>query len=123
LAKSAVAGFREWGDDTLAATFVEEERLSWSSTVSCVFPELAASFDPAAKGITLTQLLSRRAGLEPNIDYGSLAALGSIRDQRLGAARKGLAKNPSSEPGTRFEYSNLGYAIAGAMIERAGDGD
>lgn len=143
LVKSAVAGFRKWGDATpaalgdlwhlgsdtkvmtavLAATFVEDGSLSWSSTVSEVFPELAASFDPAARGITLTQLLSHRAGLDPNIDYGSLAALGSIRDQRLGAARRGLSKKPSSDPGARFEYSNLGYVIAGAMIERVGNGD
>jgi CubicO group peptidase (beta-lactamase class C family) len=143
LQKVAVAGVRKWGTDVpatlddlwhigsdtkimtsaLAAMMVERGKLRWSSTVSEVFPELAPSFSPELKDVSLLQLLSHRAGLPANLDYAVLARLGSVRDQRIGAVEAGLSKKPLSAPGSEFLYSNLGYIIAGAMIERVGGTD
>src|SRR5665213_2202462 len=52
----------------LAAMFVEQGALRWDSTVGGVFPELAATMDPALRGVTLTQLLSHSSGLPSDSD-------------------------------------------------------
>lgn len=106
---------------TLAAVLVEEGRLRWTSTVAESFPELAPEIDPAWRSVTLTQLLTHRAGLVANLDWASLARRGDVRAQRLAAVREAFRSAPRFPPGTRFEYSNLGYVVAGAMIERLGD--
>lgn len=143
LREVAVVGFRKWGDATpatlgdlwhlgsdtkimtatLAAMLVEERKLEWTSTVSDVFPELAASFNPQFRNVTLVQLLSHRAGLAADLDYGALAKLGSVREQRIGVVIAGLSAKPTAAPGSAFLYSNLGYIIVGAMIERVGGSD
>lgn len=103
---------------TLASILIEQGKLKWTSTVSEVFPELAASFYPDLRDVSLIQLLSHRAGLPANIDYGAFSKVGSIQNQRIEAVKEGLSKKPLSVPGSEFLYSNLGYIIAGAMIER-----
>lgn len=103
---------------TLAALLVEKGRLQWTSTVAQVFPELAAGFDPACRPVTLTQLLMHRAGLPANLDWGALSHSGSVPSQRVAAVKEALGHAPRSAPGTRMEYSNVGYVVAGAMIER-----
>jgi CubicO group peptidase (beta-lactamase class C family) len=138
LEKMAVAGYRKLGDSTpaslddlwhlgsdtkimtavLAATFVEEGKLRWDTTVSDIFPELASSFNPAFRTITLTQLLSHRAGLPHDVDYAALLKLDSVRDQRLGAVKAALSGQPRHVPGSEYEYSNIGYIIVGSMLER-----
>jgi CubicO group peptidase (beta-lactamase class C family) len=72
------------------------------------------AFAPAdKKGITLTQLLSHTSGL--SMRYDEEIDLMS-RDNTV----KGLLGiKLSSEPGTKFEYSNTNYFIAGAVIEVA----
>lgn len=102
----------------LAGRQVERGRLSWQSTPAEVFPELAATFHPDFKGVTLRQLLTHRGGLKANLDWGRLARGGSVVEQRLAAVRQALAAPPEYPPGTRALYSNLGYVIAGAMLER-----
>ena len=37
---------------------------------------------------------------------------------RLRAVREELAKKPQSTPGSKYAYSNLGYIIAGAVVEK-----
>jgi CubicO group peptidase (beta-lactamase class C family) len=102
---------------TLVAKMIEKGRLKWESTVAEVFPDLAAGFDAEARTITILQLLSHRSGLKPNPDlvvYGG--ADGAM--ERLRVLQDELGKAPKHKPGTHYEYSNLGYAIAGAITER-----
>lgn len=138
LQKVAAVGTRKWGTDipvtlndmwhlgsdtkimtsTLVAILVEQEKLKWTTTVSEVFPELADSFHPDFRNVNLLQLLSHMAGLPANLDFGSISGLGSVRDQRIEVVRRGLREKPLSTPGTKYLYSNVGYIIVGAMIER-----
>jgi CubicO group peptidase (beta-lactamase class C family) len=139
LQQVAVVGFRKWkdpapvtldelwplGSDTkimtsaLASILVDQGKLRWDSTVAEMFPEMAASFHPDFKSVTLLQLLSHRAGLPHDIDYDLLDQFVSIQEQRVAAARMALSQKPTEAPGSTYQYSNIGYIIAGAMIERA----
>ena len=102
---------------TLVAKLVEEGHLRWDSTVADVFPELAAGFSSEARGITVLQLLSHRSGLKPNPDLVIYGGADGTKE-RLRVVKDELGKAPNHKPGTHYEYSNLGYAIAGAIIEK-----
>ena len=102
---------------TLVAKLVEKGRLKWESTVAEVFPDLAAGFDAEARTITVLQLLSHRSGLKPNPDLVVYGGADGAKE-RLRVVKDELSKAPQHKPGTHYEYSNLGYAIAGAITER-----
>ncbi len=108
---------------TLVARLVEQGRLSWTTTVAEVFPDLADSFDPFARSITILQLLSHAAGLPRDVDYEAIGSSIPVRAQRIEAVKMGLRAKPLSVPGTKFLYSNLGYIIVGAIVERVLDTD
>lgn len=109
----------------LIATLVEEGRLSWTSTVGQLFPELAATMRPEYREATLEQLLSHRAGIQSytsidDAELARLAALGggdAVQARELFAAEV-LQKPPVSAPGTETHYSNAGYALAAHAAER-----
>src|ERR1700744_108879 len=101
----------------MIARMVERGQLQWNTTMAEVFPELATQMDPDFQKVTVLELLSHRAGLPANLklpDYrgDNAPAL------RLRAVREELAKKPRHTPGTAYEYSNLGYIIAGAVVEK-----
>jgi CubicO group peptidase (beta-lactamase class C family) len=115
------------GSDTKAmtaviiATFVERGRLTWETTLGDVFTELAAGFPSDFRAITVTQLLSHHAGLPANLAWREIARSGPpLPEQRLNALKIAATTTLTSKPGTKFEYSNLGYTLAGAIAERVG---
>lgn len=109
----------------MAAMMVEEGKLRWDSTLAEVFPELAAGMDAGVRRVTINQLLSHTSGFpSDNADFEALLARipaqpGNLSDQRYWMLRQVADKALASEPGTSFAYSNLGYTLAGAVIERA----
>ena len=76
-------------------------------------PELAAAHAGDAL-VTLDALLSNRAGLAEDNAWG---------DRRLGASRAELAAvvaaglTPSTQPGTEYQYSNIGISLIGRALE------
>jgi len=107
---------------TLAGMMVDEGQLHWSSTVAEIFPELDEKMRPAWRPVTLEQLLTHRSGApeHPPVDVWAeaLQRKDTPVEQRL-ALLRGMVCAPLEEPrGRKFIYSNEGYAIAGAMIER-----
>ena len=115
------------GSDTKAmtaviiATFVERGRLTWETTLGDVFTELAAGFPSDFRAITVTQLLSHHAGLPANLAWREIArSAPALPEQRLNALKIAATTTLTSKPGTKFEYSNLGYTLAGAIAERVG---
>lgn len=116
------------GSDTKAMTavviakLVEQSKLTWDTTIEAVLPKPVANARPAFGGITLLQLLSHRAGLVANLDWPKLARTpGEPRAQRLAALQTAASTPLSSPPGTKYEYSNLGYVIAATMAETVAD--
>jgi|GEM_PF-285678 len=105
---------------TLAAIAVKQGRISWTTTVASMFPELGAAVRAEYGGVTLAELLAMSGGIR-NDPPGSAYAGATAKAQRESAAAWGLAAPPIGPRGGYF-YTNIGYVIAGAMIERAMNG-
>ena len=110
---------------TRIAMLVEEGKLDWDSTLASVFPEEMGTMHPEFHDVTLTQLLTHRASVPANISWilfkPELEWLGpktSIIEKRLRVLRLALKDKPRKPPGTAFQYSNVGFVLAGAMAER-----
>lgn len=108
---------------TLIGMLVEQGKLKWDTTIADVFPELRERMHADYRTVTLEQLLSHRSGaptdLTANGLWGSLWRFrGSPTEARLALLEGVITQPPAYPPGTKFQYANAGYAIAGAMAER-----
>lgn len=102
---------------TLAGLMVQDGKLRWDATLASVFSDRKSAMDAAYQAVTLKMLLTHRAGLPANgTDYGPASA--SNTERRLVYMDNVLRAKPENTPGSKFVYSNAGYIIAGAMIER-----
>ena len=107
---------------TLAATFVEEGRLSWDSTLGGVIGRQVRMREEY-EDVTLRMLVTNRSGMVGDIPNGLMikAALGTggrdIAKRRKRFAEDLLKLKPASVPGTKFAYSNAGFIVAGVMLE------
>jgi len=102
----------------LIARHVERGEMTWASTLGELLGAArAGKFAP----VTLSQLLSHRAGLPanvpPTIMSGVMEGGPTVEVQRQRILDAALAADPAAAPGAAFAYSNLGYIIAGAMLE------
>jgi CubicO group peptidase (beta-lactamase class C family) len=108
---------------TLAGILIDEGKLKWETTIAEVFPELKTLMDPAYRKVTLHELLTHHGGA-PGRAPGEAwerasAAEGTPRQQRYEFIKAVLSEPPEAVPGSKYIYSNQGYAIAGAMLEKA----
>lgn len=103
----------------LYARLVERGDATWDMSLPELFPDLDG-IDVAWRDIRIDQVLTHRSGLSANLDRSDLEAWlrdeRSIVDQRTSATAHALSQ-PPRKPGS-FRYSNLGYIVAGAAIER-----
>ena len=117
--------------EVLIARLVEKNLLSWDTTVSEIFPELVNLIHPELQNITVNQLLDHTAGIarEERPKVGSplncknkhnLKSIfgDSMVIDRLQAVKNTLSHKPVYKPGTDGLYSNAGYVIAGAIVDR-----
>ena len=108
---------------TLVAMLVEQGKLKWGTTVADVFPDVK-EMDPGWRGVTLEHLVTNHGGAPANLDadglWGRLWApnVAPVRLRRM-LVEGVLRHAPDPKPGTKFVYSNAGFAIAGAMAETA----
>lgn len=93
---------------TLVARLVEKKIVNWDTPMSEIFPEASKEFHPEARKITLLQLLSHTAGLPPN-PAGPDRLKSRLEVTKIGFKEK---------PGTGFKYSNWGYIVAAAAVEK-----
>lgn len=105
---------------TLIAVLVDEGKLEWSSTIGEV---IDLKIHPDWKDVTVEQLLYHRSGLpedrvpDPEVFLKLRALKGPMQEQRVKLMEIVLEQEPSTEPGTKMQYSNYGYTVAGAMAE------
>ena len=112
---------------TLLAMFVEEGKLRWDTALAAALPDLAGKMDPAYRSVTIEQMLAHRAGFTADswpkgksiFDLRNLP--GAPREQRNAYLAMILAEPPAYPPGSKFEYSNRSYIVAGAIAERVAD--
>lgn len=110
----------------MALNMVKAGKISWETKITDLLPELAPSMNKAYKNTTLADLLSHRAMLPPytagneampwyRCDLGGTAC-------RLEFSRQVLAQKPvKADKGQKFAYSNAGYVVVSAMLERVGN--
>ncbi|MCR9159574.1 MAG: serine hydrolase domain-containing protein [Nannocystaceae bacterium] len=108
----------------LVALLVEEGTLGWDMTMQDAFRDEAAAISADFREVTLTQLLRHRAGVATDLAHlepGLVLRLEPMapEQRRMAVAMEALAQPPRSTPGSKFEYSNFGYVVVGAVIERA----
>jgi D-alanyl-D-alanine carboxypeptidase len=92
---------------------VEEGKLSLEDKVSQYLPQLTR-----ANEITIRELLSHTAGYQDNYpqDYTPNSMKHNTTAQYI---MDSWAKKPLDfEPGTRWQYSNTGFTVAGAIVEK-----
>lgn len=106
---------------SLAAMLVKDGKIKWSTTLAEVFPEMEMNegFRPA----TLLELCGNCGGvpgdIPPDLWKKTVADRGKPEsEQRLALVRALLAGEPAYPPGSRRIYSNGGFTIAGAMLEK-----
>ena len=107
---------------TLAALLIEEGTLRWDTTIAEVLPELKGSMDRQYEPVTVEQLLTHRGGCpnQPPPDAWRRAwkQKGAPAEQRREFIGAVLAQPPEAAPGMKMIYSNQGYSVIGAMLER-----
>jgi CubicO group peptidase (beta-lactamase class C family) len=100
---------------------VEAGKVHLSDPVEKWFPEIKTVQGryPDAPPITLVQLATHTAGLSREPDNTDTYVKGAVADWE----KTLIAALPHThyilEPGTRFSYSNIGFAILGAALSRA----
>ncbi len=102
---------------TLAAKLVEHGKIQWSSTLAGIFPERAEKMHPSYRKASLELLLTHRAGVPRDSLHYQAQNIPMIA-RRLRYLDSVVEYPPESEPNTQFSYSNAGYVIVGAMLER-----
>jgi len=106
---------------SLAAMLVKEGKIKWQTTVAEVFPEM--SIHPGFRSATLLQFASNSAGVPHEVPHEIWKMADRDRNKpesevRLEFIRGLLSSPPAYPPGTQNVYSNGGFTIAGAMLEK-----
>ena len=109
------------GSDTKAMTaalvgiYVDRGALRWDEALAELFPDV--KIDRGYAHVTIDQLLEHRGGAPPELSLAQKLQLGDPA-RRADFARAVLASPPAQAPGT-YAYSNAGYILLGAALERA----
>ena len=105
----------------LIALEVEAGHLAWDHTLAEIFPEFADSMRVEYRSVTLEALLQHRAGfpaLTTLAEWQAIPAFpGTLAERRQAYAHWLLKQTPAVAPG-QYLYSNGGYGLAGAILER-----
>jgi CubicO group peptidase (beta-lactamase class C family) len=103
----------------LAVDLVHAGKIELSTRVGDVFPEW--NLDAEKREIPLKLLLQNLSGLSNTPDDSLWAQAfemnGPLPEQRRKFLRDFLRQPLAAPPGTKYIYSNMGFALAGAMLE------
>ncbi len=105
---------------TLIALLVARGDLSGDTPLERLFPDIAKDMHEDFRRVTLVELLTHRAGIQEDKSVEALLPAGtdlSRVESRAAVARAALTGPPAFPPGTAFQYSNIGYVVAGHVAE------
>ena len=111
----AITGF-------IAALMVKQGKIAWNTRFFDLFPELKKNSNPAYSNLNLLDLLSFRTRL-PRYTYTNKYPTedqftGNEQQQRYQFILWALKQKPVPITKDSMSYSNLGYVIAGLMLEK-----
>ncbi len=110
---------------TLAGMLIDEGRLAWDATIGDILSSDVPGLNARLAVVTLEQLLSHSGGIPSDtpqiarLYYNTDVFELNLPPLRLKTLSAWKSHPPISRPGAAFHYANLGYLIAGAMIEKA----
>lgn len=101
----------------LTGMFIDDGLLNWETKIIDVFPDYANEIHKDYHNIKIHELLTHTSGIKPNTGRKNIFSELEIKERRLKVVLKNLKEPPT---GTRGEYlySNLGYIIAGTMLQQ-----
>jgi CubicO group peptidase (beta-lactamase class C family) len=108
----------------MAARLVEKKLLSWDSTILEIFPEWEQNILNYYKNKTIADLLSHRAGIQPffnGIEFKDVPKnvfQGLKKEKRQKFVKWLLERKPTIDKTKEYIYSNAGYTVASAMLEK-----
>lgn len=100
----------------LCGIAVHDGVITWETTVPASFPELTVKAE--YQDVSLRNLCTNQSGLPAN-PQGVTLTSSDPQDQRNTVAEWAFEESAPAAQRETYYYSNLGYAMAGAMIERA----
>lgn len=105
---------------TLFAMFVENGKISFQTRIKDVFPELAIHKD--LQNVTMDMLLRHQSGIVSDLDMGLKMQIAQATDdvmrQRRFAVQEMLKLAPEKVDEFGYCYSNNGYILLGAVMEK-----
>lgn len=105
----------------VAAYLVENNKIKWTTKFFDLFPDWKQQSNPAYYEITLADLLSHRAKIQPytsGLEYQELPDFkGDKSDKRKQFAQYLLIEKPVINKSKVYNYSNAGYTVAALMLE------
>jgi CubicO group peptidase (beta-lactamase class C family) len=129
--QTAVTSANQWhiGSNTkpftafLTALLIEEGLFDWDTSLDEIFPDEAKNWNDEVRKITPAHLLTHTSGLPAN---GPLAGFLIFRndaaplDERARLVRALDTIKSITKSGEKYLYSNLGYVVLGAIIDKRG---
>lgn len=106
----------------IAGYLVEEGKINWTTKFFDLFPDWKKGSDSAYYQVTLADLLSHRARVQPytsGLAYQKLPQYkGTKAEQRKSFAKHVLQEAPVKSTEKSVDYSNAGYTVAALMLEK-----
>lgn len=107
----------------MAATLIEQKKLQWDTKFFDLFPEWKKTSNKVYYDMTLEDLLSHRAHIQPyntGEEYQKLPNFkGSTSEKRKQFCEFILKNEPVKNNTEIYIYSNAGYSLAALMLEKA----
>lgn len=101
----------------LTGMVINDGILKWETTIIDVFPELSENIHTDYQNVTIHDLLTHTSGIHANYGrWDNFTGLNTTQ-ARLKIIKEHL-KDPAQNKKGDYLYSNLGYIIAGAILER-----
>ncbi len=104
---------------TAIGRLLDQEKIRLDLTIEEALPELSEKIHEDYATVTLQQLLQHRSGMPANAQSWWLQGGDDLSELRMKIASVILKQKPEYEPGTKYQYSNLGYVVAGLMAAQA----
>lgn len=106
---------------TLVGRLADLGALHWDETVGDVLGHIAPDMRDVYWAATFRHLLCHRSGAQRDLPLEELdqfsREIADARDERIAYVNLGLSMTPVGPMTTTFEYSNIGYVVAGVMLE------